>query len=130
MEVGDSYFFALCQSIKAKVRKLERNRWEAIDNRKDWVRMSIRSVMLQRQKEGAMFFGSAVALRDRWIMAMSFIYVDDLLAGSFKHLKKNRILADVVRAIGHLLLGYQYWSFSKAEEELFSHTCTNIQALC
>ena len=73
---------------------------------------------------------STVALRDRWVMSMSFMYVDDLMAGSFKHLKKNRILADGVRTIGHLLLGYQSWSFSKAEEEVFLHICTNIQALC
>ena len=45
--------------------------------------------------------------------------MDDLLAGSFKNLQKNRILADGVRTIGHLLLGYQSWSFSKAEEEVF-----------
>ena len=82
--------------------------------------MSISVVMLQRQKDGAMSFDSAVALRDRWVMAMSFMYVDDLLAGSFKNLQKNRILADGVRTIGHLLLGYQSWSFSKAEEEGFS----------
>ena len=75
--------------------------------------------MLQRQKDDAMIFDSAVALRDRWVMAMSFMYVDDLLAGSFKNLQKNRILADGVRTIGHLLLGYQSWSFSKAEEEVF-----------
>ena len=115
-------FLPYAQAIKAKVRKLERNGWEATDTRKDWIRMSIRAVMLQRQKEGAMFFDSAVALRDRWVMAMSFMYVDYLLAGSFRHLKKNRILADGVRTIGHLLLWYQSWSFSKAEEEgVFAH---------
>ena len=66
-----------------------------------------RLTMLQRQKDGAEIFSSTTAMRDRWIMVMLFMYMGDLLASTANDSRKARLLADGIRVIGHLLLGYQ-----------------------
>ena len=103
------------KAIKQKVRKVERNGWGGQDWPQDWRRFAARLSILKRADEKEV----ATGYLEKWRMAITFMYVDDLHATTKNDLSKAQQLADNVRVAGHLLLGYQSWSFGKADDEGF-----------
>lgn len=101
------------KAIKFKVRSQERNSFGSRILKKDWLRMGTRMRMLRSEADPR----HQLRMKQRWFMNQAWMYVDDLYAAQNKDLHKAKKLADAIRTVGFLLLGYSAWSLSKAKEE-------------